>query len=219
MRTTACLTCVDGHFRLRIAVESELGTPIDVRPGRQSHGRASRGSAGSVLDPLKQLITRNAQYSTDSERRNLAARSEIADLGAAEGQHLRSLCRVEQQCEHISLDLTDCDIDLRRLLDAGQSYTKGDGALTPEQLSAIESAVSDADGVFLPNWDDLEQHVNGARGGAGEVIADLRRRAEDARSSLLRSLGEGYLAHGNPEAATGALERALEHKPGDESVA
>ena len=79
--------------------------------------------------------------------------------------------------------------------------------------------VSDSEGVFLPDWDDLEQHINGARGGAGEVVADLRRRVEAARSGLLRSLGEGYLAHANPAAAVAVLEMALEHAPGDEAAA
>jgi len=177
-----------------------------ARKLRNAHDSISRAALADELSPgLDSSTQRSRLRGRLSEMRN--------QLPSALGK------RVEVAGERISLDLTNCDIDLQRLLDAGQAYSKANGVLSAEQLTAIESAVSDADGVFLPNWDDLEQHVNGARGGAGEVIADLRRRVEAARSSLLRSLGEGYLAHGNPEAATGALERALEHTPDDESVA
>ncbi len=177
-----------------------------ARKLRNAHDSISRAALADELSPgLDSSTQRSRLRGRLSEMRN--------QLPSALGK------RVEVAGERISLDLTDCSIDLQRLLEAGQAYSKANGVLSAEQLTAIESAVSDADGVFLPNWDDLEQHVNGARGGAGEVIADLRRRVEAARSSLLRSLGEGYLAHGNPDAATGALERALEHMPDDESVA
>jgi DNA-binding SARP family transcriptional activator len=177
-----------------------------ARKLRNAHDSITRAALADELSPgLHSSTQRSRLRGRLSEMRN--------QLPSALGK------RVEVAGERISLDLTDCDIDLQRLLDADVAYGKANGVLTAEQLTAIEFAVSDADGVFLPNWDDLEQHVNGARGGAGEVIADLRRRVEDARSSLLRSLGEGYLAHANPEAAIGALERALEHTPDDESVA
>ena len=71
----------------------------------------------------------------------------------------------------------------------------------------------DQGGAFLPDWDDLEQHVNSGRGGAGEVVADLRRRVDLARSAVLRALGDGYLAHGKAETAAGWLERGLSYRP------
>ena len=127
--------------------------------------------------------------------------------------------RVEVSGERISLDLTDCDVDLTRLLEASQSYRGARGVLSGEQLAGIESLLAGAEGIFLPDWDDLEQHVNGARGGAGEVVADLRLRVATAQASLLRSLGEGHLAHANPAAAILSLERALALVPDDEPVA
>lgn len=76
-----------------------------------------------------------------------------------------------------------------------------------------------AEGSVLPEWDDIEQHVNSGRSGAGEVITDLRRRADEAISALLRTLGVGYMAHGNAEAAIAPLERALALSPDDEAAA
>ena len=86
-------------------------------------------------------------------------------------------------------------------------------------FESLLSLVAQSPASFLPEWDEIEQHVNSARGGAGEVVADLRHRVEAARSTLLRSLGEGYLAHANAERAVNALEQALELSPDDEAAA
>jgi DNA-binding SARP family transcriptional activator len=172
---------------------------------RNAHDTITRASLADELSPgLDSSTQRSRLRGRLSEMRN--------QLPAALGK------RLEVSGERISLDLTDCDIDLQRLLEASQTYSGAKGVLTADQLASIESVVSDSGGVFLPDWDDLEHHVNGARGGAGEVVADLRSRVEAARSALLRSLGEGYLAHANPAAAVAVLERALEHAPGDESA-
>ena len=173
---------------------------------RNAHDTITRASLADELSPgLDSSTQRSRLRGRLSEMRN--------QLPAALGK------RLEVSGERISLDLTDCSIDLQRLLEASQIYAGAKGVLTAGQLADIESVVSDSEGVFLPDWDDLEQHINGARGGAGEVVADLRRRVETARSALLRSLGEGYLAHANPAAAVAVLERALEHAPGDEAAA
>jgi DNA-binding SARP family transcriptional activator len=121
--------------------------------------------------------------------------------------------------DRIRLDLTDCDADVQQFFESARSYSNSNGILTTEQLTNLESLVAQSPASFLPEWDEIEQHVNSARGGAGEVVADLRHRVEAVRSTLLRSLGEGYLAHANAERAVNALEQALELSPDDESAA
>src|SRR5439155_4099957 len=127
--------------------------------------------------------------------------------------------RVKVEGERISLDLADCTIDVRDLANAVQTYGRSNGVLTSDQLAELDSVVAGAQGSFLPEWDDIEQHVNSGRSGAGEVVNDLRQRTDSAISALLRSLGTAYLAHGNAEAAVAPLERALAISPDDEATA
>ena len=98
-------------------------------------------------------------------------------------------------------------------------YGRSNGFLTSDRLAQLDSVVAGAQGSFLPEWDDIEQHVNSGRSGAGEVVNDLRQRTDSAISALLRSLGNAYLAHGNAEAALAPLERALAISPDDEAAA
>jgi hypothetical protein len=121
--------------------------------------------------------------------------------------------------ERISLDLADSTIDIRELADAERTYGGSNGVLTSDQLAQLDAVVRQAQGSFLPEWDDIEQHVNSGRSGAGEVVSDLRKHTDDAISALLRTLGAGYLAHGNAEAAIAPLERALTISPDDEAAA
>lgn len=127
--------------------------------------------------------------------------------------------RVTVSGDRIRLDLTDCDVDVQQFFESARSYGNSNGILTTEQLTSLESLLAESPASFLPEWDEIEQHVNSGRGGAGEVVADLRHRVEAARSDLLRSLGEGYLAHANAERAVSALEQALELSPDDEAAA
>jgi DNA-binding SARP family transcriptional activator len=127
--------------------------------------------------------------------------------------------RLKVEGERITLDLADCAIDVRALADAARTYGGSKGVLTSVQLAQLDSVVTGVQGSFLPEWDDIEQHVNSGRSGAGEVVRDLRNRTDDAISALLRALGAGYLAHGNAEAAIAPLERALAISPDDEAAA
>jgi DNA-binding SARP family transcriptional activator len=127
--------------------------------------------------------------------------------------------RVEVSGERIGLDLADCQVDVVELLEGERAFGNSNGVLSPEQLESLEAVVSTSQGEFLPEWDDLEQHVNSGRGGAGQVVAELRQRVDAASTTLLRALGSGYLAHGRADAAVAALERALDLSPDDESVA
>jgi DNA-binding SARP family transcriptional activator len=127
--------------------------------------------------------------------------------------------RVIVSGDRIRLDLSDCDVDVQQFVESARSYSNSNGIVTTEQLTRLESLVAQSPAAFLPEWDEIEQHVNSGRGGAGEVVADLRHRVEVARSNLLRSLGEGYLAHANAERAVNALEQALELSPDDEAAA
>jgi DNA-binding SARP family transcriptional activator len=177
-----------------------------ARTLRKAGDTITRSSLADELSPgLDSSAQRSRLRGRLSELRN--------QLPASLGQ------RVKVEGERISLDLADCKIDLRELADAARTHGSSKGVLTPEQLAQVESVVTGAKGSFLPEWDDIELHVNSGRSGAGEVVSELRKRTDDALTALLRTLGAGYLAHGNAEAAIAPLERALAISPGDEATA
>lgn len=126
---------------------------------------------------------------------------------------------VEVSGERVGLNLANSEVDAIELLERAVAFARTNGVLSPEQLAAAEALASKSDGIFLPEWEDIEQHVNSGRGAGGEVIADLRRRLAGAQATLLRVLGTGYLSHGKAESAVSPLERALELSPDDESIA
>ena len=171
-----------------------------ARTLRSPEDSITRSSLADELSPgLDSSAQRSRLRGRLSELRN--------QLPAALGR------RVEVEGERISLDLADCTIDIRDLANAVQTYGRSNGVLTSDQLAELDSVVAGAQGSFLPEWDDIEQHVNSGRSGAGEVVNDLRQRMDSTISALLRSLGTAYLAHGNAEAAVAPLERALAISP------
>lgn len=126
--------------------------------------------------------------------------------------------RIEVSGERIGFSLVDSNVDALTLLEMARAVGGSNGMISPEQLVKLEAVINHT-GTFLPEWDDIEHQVNGARGGAGQVVADLRQRVEHATSAVLGAVGAGHLAHGRAEIAVGFLERALEISPDDEAVA
>jgi len=177
-----------------------------ARKLRNPNDTITRASLADELSPgLESSTQRSRLRGRLSEVRN--------ELPPAVGR------RVTVSGDRITLDLTGCHSDFHELLDAEKTYRGSNGLLAPDQLAALESVLAGADGQFLPDWDDLEHHVNGARGGAGEVVAELRSKVDLARAGLLLTLGTAYLAHGKPEPAVGILERGLHFAPDDEAIA
>jgi DNA-binding SARP family transcriptional activator len=179
------------------------------------------------------LLARTLRNPTDSITRSSLADELSPGLdGSAQRSRLRGRLselrnelpaalgrRVKVERERISLDLADCTIDVRELEDAGRKYGSSNGILTSEQLAQLDAVLKGVQGIFLTEWDDIELHVNSGRSGAGEVVNDLRKATDSAIAALLRTLGAGYLAHGNAEGAIAPLERALAITPDDEGAA
>jgi hypothetical protein len=177
-----------------------------ARTLRNPDGSITRSSLADELSP---------GLDTSAQRSRLRGRlSELRNqLPASLGR------RVQVQGERIHLDLADCTIDARDLADAARMYEGSNGILTSDQLTQLDAIVAGVQGSFLTEWDEIEQHVNSGRSGAGEVVNDLRQHTDAALGTLLRTLGSTYLARGNPEAAIDPLERALALSPDDEAAA
>ncbi|MGH7760780.1 MAG: AfsR/SARP family transcriptional regulator, partial [Candidatus Dormibacteraceae bacterium] len=121
--------------------------------------------------------------------------------------------------ESVKLDLSRCSIDLLRLEAIAAECTAKDGILSPDLAAEAAALLDTTAGEFLPGWEQLENEVNGGRGSAGELVAQLRQRAESARISVMGALAANHLARREPARAVPLLEQALERQPDREDLA
>jgi len=126
---------------------------------------------------------------------------------------------VVDQDESVRLDLTQCSIDLLRLEEmAAECVAKG-GILSPNLVDDATVLLDGSMGEFLPGWEQLEKEVNGARGAAGDLVRQLRQRAETARIDRMGALAANHIARLEPSRAIPLLEQALERQPDREDLA
>jgi DNA-binding SARP family transcriptional activator len=121
--------------------------------------------------------------------------------------------------ETVRLDLTQCSIDLLRLEEMAAECVAKEGMLSPALVDEATALLDESSGEFLPGWEQLENGVNGARGAAGDLVRQLRQRAETARIDLMGALAANYIARQEPSRAIPLLEQALERQPDREDLA
>jgi DNA-binding SARP family transcriptional activator len=124
-----------------------------------------------------------------------------------------------QSDESVSLALNHAIADFDRLLRIAAECSAKSGMLSPDEAKEAFQILAGTDGEFLPEWDRLEDQVTAGRGSAGELVQQLRTRAEDARIDILTCLAANHLARREAERAIPLLERALERRPDREGVA
>ncbi|HVS49754.1 MAG TPA: bacterial transcriptional activator domain-containing protein [Candidatus Dormibacteraeota bacterium] len=126
---------------------------------------------------------------------------------------------VVDQDESVRLDLTHCSIDLFRLEEMAAECVAKEGILSPNLVDDATLLLDGSAGEFLPGWEQLEKEVNGARGAAGDLVRQLRQRAETARIDLMGALAANLMARQEPSRAIPLLEQALERQPDREDLA
>jgi hypothetical protein len=126
---------------------------------------------------------------------------------------------VVDQDESVRLDLTQCSIDLIRLEEMAAECVAKEGILSPNLVDDATVLLDGSAGEFLPGWEQLEKEVNGARGAAGDLVRQLRQRAETARIDLMGALAANHIARQEPSRAIPLLEQALERQPHREDLA
>lgn len=126
---------------------------------------------------------------------------------------------VVDQDESVRLDLTQCSIDLLRLEEMAAEGVAKEGIMSPNLVDDATVLLDGSAGEFLPGWDQLEKEVNGGRGAAGDLVRQLRQRAETARIDLMGALAANHIARQEPGRAIPLLEQALERQPDREDLA
>jgi hypothetical protein len=144
-------------------------------------------------------------------------RGRLRDFSDNVPSQISVMIRVEP--DRVHLDLTNSSIDLiraRSLLGELRSYDK----LLPDDL--LKSAVAlleEGQGEFLPEWDILEAQLMQRRVGATDIIENVRREAESLRIELLLTVGEAFIARGDPSRSIPFFEEANNRRPDLEPVA
>ena len=191
---------------LRSRVYSFLWLYLMMRAITNPQARISRGELADELTP---------GLATDKQRKRL--RDRLSDLLAELPPPLRGPIKVED--DFVRFEITACSIDIIRLFELAHESAAREGLLSEALVTEVDSALIAANGEFLPGWDEIEREVAGGRGAVGEVVQDLRVRAEDARVALLSALANNYLARREPARSIPPLQQALERRPDREDLA
>ena len=191
---------------LRSQVHSWIWLFLLMRAIATPQPRISRAELADELSP---------GLSTDRQRKRL--RDRLSDLLSELPPPLKAPIRLED--EFIRFDLDSCSVDLVTLVGLERECAGREGLLSEALAAEVEAALMSSAGEFLPGWDEIEREVTGGRGSAGDVVRDLRGRAEVSRVALLAALAKNQMARQEPARAIPLLEQALERRPDREDLA
>jgi len=211
VRTLGAFVLRDGGEDLTAAllksrVLSFIWLYLLVRAILSPDGRISRAELAEELTP-----------GLNPERQRKRLRDRLRNLLADLPPGLTRPIRMED--DFLQFTVRACSLDIFRLFDLARDAAGKDGMLSDALAAEIEGMLAQADGEFLPVWDELEHEVTGGRGAGGELVRDIRQKAEDSRVSLLSALALNRLARREAGRAIPLLEQALERRPDREDLA
>lgn len=165
----------------------------------------------------RQVLAEEAFPGIDPEQQRGRLRGRLSDL-----QHdLPAVLadRVKVDADLLRLDLDMAEFDVARLRRIADDLAAGSGLLTDTGTEAIEAAIADYGGEYLPLWDEVERQTTGGRGSAGDLVRAVRTLAEDLHIQLLVRLAQHYQARRDSVQAIPLLEEVLRRRPEREDVA
>ncbi|MDQ6884010.1 MAG: bacterial transcriptional activator domain-containing protein [Candidatus Dormibacteraeota bacterium] len=179
-----------------------LLTHAAARPGAKVH---------------RQVLAEEAFPGIDFEQQRGRLRGRLSDL-----QHdLPSVLadRVKVDGDLLRLDLETAEFDVTRLRRVVDDLAAGTGLLPEAGIKAIETAIGDCGGEYLPVWDEVERQTTGGRGSAGDLVRAVRTLTEDFHIQLLVRLADHYRARRDVPQAIPLLEEVHRRRPEREDVA
>src|ERR1700682_6018959 len=165
----------------------------------------------------RQVLAEEAFPGIDPEQQRGRLRGRLSDL-----QHdLPAVLadRVKVDGDLIRLDLETAEFDVTRLRRVADDLAAGSGLLTEAGIKAVEAAIADCGGEYLPVWDEVERQTTGGRGSAGELVRAVRMLSEDFHIQLLVRLADHYRARRDVPQAIPLLEEVLRRRPEREDTA
>jgi hypothetical protein len=165
----------------------------------------------------RQVLAEEAFPGIDAEQQRGRLRGRLSDL-----QHdLPAVLadRVKVDGDLLRLDLDTAEFDVARLRGTTDDLAAGSGLLTEAGIKAIEAAIADYGGEYLPLWDEVARQTTGGRGSAGDLVRAVRSLTEDLHVQLLVRLADHYHARRDSPQAIPLLEEVLRRRPDREDVA
>ncbi len=119
--------------------------------------------------------------------------------------------------ERVRFNAEGADVDAINLRTAVTALGAAKSPLDEPQLKSLEELVSGVgDGIFLPEWEGLEQKVSAGRSSASTVVEEARADVDRWRAAVLVGIADGYSARGRQGAAIPYLERVVRNHPQNE---
>ena len=165
----------------------------------------------------RQVLAEEAFPGIDPEQQRGRLRGRLSDL-----QHdLPAVLadRVKVDGDLLRLDLEGVEFDLARLRLIADDLASGNGLLTDADIKAVQGAIAEDGGEYLPAWDEVERQTTSGRGSAGELVRTVRTLADDLHVQLLVRLAQHYEARHDSPQAIPLLEEVLRRRPEREDVA
>jgi DNA-binding SARP family transcriptional activator len=151
----------------------------------------------------------------DPKQQRTRLRQRLSDFQASVSGPLANCLVLDG--ERVRFNLDGATIDAVQLRSSASAAANSNGALDEPQLKDLESLASSVgDGMFLPDWEALEQKVTSGRSGAGGVIEEARAEVDRWRTQVLIAIADSYGARSRPGTAIPYLERVVRGHPENE---
>jgi hypothetical protein len=165
----------------------------------------------------RQVLAEEAFPGIDPEQQRGRLRGRLSDLQHDFPAVLAD--RVKVDGDLLRLDLEGAEFDLARLRLIADDLASGNGLLTDAEIKAVQGAIAEDGGEYLPAWDEVERQTTSGRGSAGELVRTVRTLADDLHVQLLVRLAQHYEARRDSPQAIPLLEEVLRRRPEREDVA
>ena len=116
--------------------------------------------------------------------------------------------RIVVMPESMSFRLEDCEVDAIELI-AVCAAASSRRDLSPTEASRVQRLLSACQGVFLPEFESLENFATDRHPSCTELIHDVRESLTNKRVDLALLMGDVHLRAGRPAQAIAVLEPAI----------
>jgi hypothetical protein len=171
-----------------------------TRDVRKPGDRVTRAVLGDLMFPK-----------ADSEKQRAGVRGRLSEL--SRGQPQPVLRRIRSEGEYVRLDLSSCDLDVRRVLELADRIGQTQDLLSAPLLEEVQAELRLSAEEFLPGWEESERRAGCSGSGASDVVAEVRDLVVAAHLRLVGALADTHLARRQPDRAIPYLEQALRRRP------